>query len=140
MHRIADASRAAIADTRPLAGAVVACNPTAVGYSGTNVGIAKIAAAGPAFTHIIEDGSPADTTMDGTLNAPPVSASAMPANGTYVEGLFVRNSTPAASNGQVLFGRLRLTTGSSNVAGTDWVPVFGSTSREPAPHTPENQS
>ena len=103
---------------------VVACNPTAIGYSSQNVGVAAVPAGGPAFTHMIEDGNPADVAMDSTLTAPPVSAGEMPSDGTYVEGLFVWNTTPAVSNGQVLLGWLRLTTGSSNIAETDWATVF----------------
>lgn len=106
---------------------VVACKPAAVGYSKNNAGVGIIPAAGPAFTHIIEEASPADVSMGEIVNAPLVAASAMPTSGTYVEGHLVRNTTPSTSNGHVLFGWLRLTTGSSNVAGTDWTPLFANT-------------
>lgn len=109
-------------------GNIVACNPAAVGFSTSNVGIGTVPAGGPGFLHVIEDGNPADTTMGKVLNGPLLAADAMPASGTYVEGLFVWNTALGTNGGQVLLGWLRLTTGSGNVAGTDWTPVFASTS------------
>lgn len=55
-------------------------------------------------------------------------ASAMPATGTYTQGAWIRNRTPSISAGKVLLGWMRLTTGSAHVAGTDWTPVYGTTS------------
>lgn len=42
-------------------------------------------------------------------------------------GDFVRNTAPAIAAGKVLLGWSRLVTGSANVAGTDWAPLYGTT-------------
>jgi hypothetical protein len=47
----------------------------------------------------------------------PQEQTAQPSSGTYMKGQFIRNSDPAAT---AVFGWLRLTTGSTHVAGTDW--------------------
>lgn len=47
-------------------------------------------------------------------------ASAMPTTGTWTANDYVKNSAPSASP-HVTKGWIRLTTGSNNVAGTDWV-------------------
>lgn len=104
---------------------IIACDPASVGYSGSNAGVGLVPAAGPAFAHMIEDGNPADVGMGETFNAPPVSAGVMPSEGPYVAGHIVWNSAPAANNGQVLLGWVRLTTGSGNAVGADWLSVFG---------------
>ena len=56
------------------------------------------------------------------------SAAAMPTTGTWSAGTFLLNSAPAISSGKVLLGWSRLTTGSGNVSGTDWTPIYGTTS------------
>jgi len=104
------------------------CNPAAVGFSNGNVGVGTVPAAGERFLHITEDGSPADTTMGNMLNGPVLSATAQPASGTFVQGQFVRNEAPAVSAGKMTLGWLRLTTGSGNVAGTDWTAVVATDS------------
>lgn len=96
-----------------------------VGYSGSNAEVGPVPAAGPAFAHMIEDGNPADLGMGETFNAPLVPTGVMPSEGTYVAGYFVWNSEPAANNGQVQLGWVRLTTGSGNAAGADWLSAFG---------------
>lgn len=53
--------------------------------------------------------------------------STMPTTGKYMIGWFVRNRAPTISSGKVLIGWVRLTTGSGHVAGTDWSPVYGTT-------------
>ncbi|MGH7051433.1 MAG: hypothetical protein ACREE5_12435, partial [Acetobacteraceae bacterium] len=100
------------------------CNPAAVGYSASNVGVGTVPAGGAGFLHMIEDGNPANTTFGTMLNGPVLSAAAMPAAGTYVAGLMVWNTAPSVTSGFVLLGWMRLTTGSGNVSGTDWSPVW----------------
>lgn len=48
------------------------------------------------------------------------SAAAMPSLGSWAQGDYVANNTPAANG---VLGWLRLTTGSAHVAGTDWLLV-----------------
>jgi hypothetical protein len=55
------------------------------------------------------------------------SASAMPTTGTYTKGDWVENDNPSISGGKVLKGWKRLTTGSAHVAGTDWTPLYMTT-------------
>lgn len=100
------------------------CNPAAVGYSASNIGVGTVPAGGSRFAHIIEDCSPADATMGHALNMPVLSAAAMPSTGTFVAGAFVRNEAPSVTSGFVLVGWVRLTTGSGNVSGTDWSPCW----------------
>lgn len=56
------------------------------------------------------------------------AAAAAPTSGTYVSGDWVPNSAPVIATGKVLMGWIRLTTGSGNVAGTDWTPCYCTTS------------
>jgi hypothetical protein len=55
-------------------------------------------------------------------------ATAMPATGYWAEGDFVRNVDPSIASGKVLLGWSRLTSGSAHSAGTDWTPVYATTS------------
>ncbi|MGH7069591.1 MAG: hypothetical protein ACREFO_06195 [Acetobacteraceae bacterium] len=104
------------------------CNLAAVGCSTSNVGVGPVPTAGVAFLHMIEDGNPADTTFGDILDGPVLCATVMPRSGTYVEGLMVCNTAPAVSSGKMTLGWLRLTTGTGNVAGTDWTPVVATIS------------
>ena len=64
-----------------------------------------------------------------TAATPSVSfAAALPTTGTWGKGSFVYNSAPSVASGKVLLGWSRLTTGSGNVSGTDWTPIYGTTS------------
>lgn len=58
-----------------------------------------------------------------TLN----SYTAQPTTGSFGTGTFIPNSAPAIVSGKVLIGWMRLTTGSAHVNGTDWTPVYGTT-------------
>jgi hypothetical protein len=102
-------------------GNVLACDPAAVGYSASNIGIARVLA-GPTYgaTYLIEDGDPANATYGEVLNACVQASSSMPASGEYVIGHFVLNSAPSATTP---YGWLRLTTGSNHVLNTDWLAV-----------------
>jgi hypothetical protein len=50
---------------------------------------------------------------------------AMPGGGTWARGTFVQNTVPTVNAGKLLLGWTRLTDGSGNRAGTDWVQVHG---------------
>ena len=54
-------------------------------------------------------------------------ATAMPGTGYWKQGDFVENVAPAVSGNRVILGWSRLTTQSTNVAGTDWVPAYAAT-------------
>lgn len=55
-------------------------------------------------------------------------SAAIPSAGWWPVGAFVGAITPTVGAGKVLTGWARLTTGSDHVAGTDWSPVYGTTS------------
>jgi hypothetical protein len=104
---------------------VVHCNPAAVGYDAANQGVGIIPAAGGDFSHVIEICDPTDAKF-GEISSPTLASSSLqPASGTYVTGCFVGASQPVVVNGQSFLGWMRLTTGSSHIAGTDWAAVFG---------------
>lgn len=76
------------------------------------------------------DSDPTSGTYRQTLGpaANMLQVSAMPSTGTWAKYTFVTNSAQVlASTGLVLKGWFRLTDGSSNVAGTDWVAIYAST-------------
>lgn len=50
-------------------------------------------------------------------------ASTIPTGGSWEVGDFVRNTSPVLSSGEVVFGWLRLTTGSGSVLGVDWAKI-----------------
>ncbi len=52
---------------------------------------------------------------------------AMPTAGAWNTGSFVYNTVPVVAAGKVLLGWSRLTTGSGHEPGTDWSPVYGTT-------------
>lgn len=51
----------------------------------------------------------------------------IPANGTWAINMVVRKRNPDAATGKLLTGWARLTTGSGNVSGTDWAPMYVTT-------------
>jgi hypothetical protein len=55
-------------------------------------------------------------------------ATAVPGSGAWTKGEFVHNDAPAIASGKVLLGWSRLTNGDTHVAGTDWTPVYTTTS------------
>lgn len=101
--------------------------PAAVGYSASNNGIGVVPTPGYGWTHVIEQGDLTQSTYGEIVFAPYSESSAIPSTGTWVEGVFVRNASPVVASGQILLGWSRLTTGSGNTSGTDWTPVYGST-------------
>jgi hypothetical protein len=57
----------------------------------------------------------------------PLRSKAMPTSGTYWKGEFVSNSEPSILDGKILLGWTRLATGTTNVAGRDWLPCYATT-------------
>lgn len=51
------------------------------------------------------------------------TSTSLPSSGTFAVGHFVKNSTPSLTNGRVLMGWLRATSGTAHVENTDWLPV-----------------
>lgn len=52
------------------------------------------------------------------------TATAMPTSGTWTQNTVVNNSTPTIYSGASVMGWLRITNGTSNVAGTDWETLY----------------
>ena len=97
----------------------VAADPVATGFSTSNVGVGNIPA-GPDWKVVVEDDNPNSLTYGEMLNAPLLSSSNEPSTGTYGLDKSCGIQAPrvrAACSGQ------RLTTGSGNVSGTDWMPL-----------------
>jgi Pectate lyase superfamily protein len=66
------------------------------------------------------------TTNDVRLNMGVYTSA--PTSGTWSVGCFAFNANPIVSSGKVCIGWMRITTGSGNVLGTDWTPLYGTTS------------
>jgi len=107
---------------------VIACNPTGIGFNADNIGIGDIYV--PEFfgTLLVEDGDPASSTYGQVLNTCLRAHTGIPSSGKYVSGHFCKNLFPAISSGKVLLGWSRLTTGTGHTAGTDWTPLYCTTS------------
>lgn len=67
------------------------------------------------------------TTYGTVQNGYSYANTAMPSTGAWTKGAFIKNSAPTLSGGITVQGWLRLTSGTGNVAGTDWVAVFTGT-------------
>lgn len=129
--RVSDAALAAADGTSTklyVESGLLECQPAATSFSTSNKGIGECPRAGPAFWYSIVDSDPGSSTYGNRLNNCGRQASAQPSTGTYVFGMFVQNTGPAISGGKVLLGWSRLTNGSGHTAGTDWTPVYGTTS------------
>ena len=85
-------------------------------FQTTNKGIGWVHNAG--FRQVQLDSDPASATYDTILSVPVPAATAMPTTGKWIQGAYVANSIPTATGPT---GWLRLTTGSGNVAGSDWL-------------------
>jgi len=107
-----------------LDGNIIECDPdTLNSFSAVNKGVGVIPQMG-GFNIIYMDCNPNSATY-GIINNMLLSQhNAQPSSGKYVKGWFTRNYNPSSSNGNVLLGWIRLTTGSAHVAGTDWEPVY----------------
>jgi len=101
------------------------CNPTAIGYDASNVGIGNIST--PQIfdaQFIIEDGNPSSATYNSVLNVCTIASVNLPTTGKYVIGLVVKKSLVIVEgtlgSQYIINGWLRLTTGSGHVLNTDW--------------------
>ena len=91
--------------------------------------------------------NPSDATVsvDLNLSLSPLkttpTATAVPSSGTWQAGTIVINSAPTPTNSNtVILGWLRATTGSGNVAGTDWLEVSGTVPPAPSAAAPNTIS
>jgi hypothetical protein len=107
---------------------IAECDPVAQGFSTSNRGIGNIPRGGRKVIFRIVDCNPASASYGTIRNNCEVDRNTAPTTGTYVVGHFVQNNAPTISTGKVLQGWLRITTGSAHVIGTDWAPVYGTTS------------
>lgn len=100
---------------------------TASGFHNTNKGIGLIDVAGKKYNYIEIDADPTSATYGALGNVQLAESNSMPAAGTYVIGSFVKNSNPSIDgSNMIIFGWVRLTTGTGHVSGTDWAIVYGS--------------
>lgn len=115
-----------VTDGSPLVGAsnTIYALPAAQGFDTRNAGCAVCPAAGVMWNYAILNETPGSTAFDTIAQPPAAEAAAIPVSGTWVAGQFVHNNAPALSSGAMTFGWSRITTGSGNVAGTDWAPVM----------------
>ena len=93
--------------------------PVGLGFLSGNAGVGEIRNVG--FKTIWVDSNPKSSTYGTILSSPVEKAAAMPTDGSWVAGWLVGNSTPTTSSPT---GWLRLTTGSGNVAGVDWLSLM----------------
>ena len=107
--------------------AVIDCLPSAVGFSASNRGVGEIPRCGPNFWLRIVDADPTSSTFKQVLNTCKRQAGSIPTSGYYLAGMFVESTAKTVSSGKVLLGWARLTTGNAHVSGTDWSPVYGTT-------------
>lgn len=100
------------------------CSPVAAGDDAGNKGV-RVLEANSNFVFFPYDADPASATYGAVSNGPTSMSSAMPSTGTYVRGHYVKKHTPtvagAAGSQYTVAGWWRATTGSSHVAGTDWI-------------------
>ena len=94
--------------------------PTSSGFNVGNRGIGNILINNN-WQYVIEDSNPTSGTYLAVTSVTANTSSSVPVSGWYYRGWFVKNETPAidASN-MVIFGWIRLTTGTSHVVSTDW--------------------
>lgn len=94
--------------------------PAAVGFDAGNKGIGVVPLAGAGYRYKIIDADPTSATFNALVTMQQSEAAAQPSAGSWVEGAFVKNTVPVLGGGVTNLGWIRLTTGSGNVAGTDW--------------------
>lgn len=111
---------------------ILLCEPSAIGFSTSNLGIGNIPAGGAAFIHYVIDADPTSATYMKTTTIPVSQASAVPTSGTYVTGHFVKNTNPTTASSKTTLGWVRQTVGSSHTVATtttaDWAPLVVPTS------------
>lgn len=132
MSRISDEAMNAAAGTSTklyVEHALLRCQPAATSFSTLSKGIGECPrASSTGFWYEIWDSDPASSTYLQVLNYCGRQAPSIPTSGTYIFGMFVHNNGPSISSGKVLLGWSRLTNGGGHTAGTDWTPLYCTTS------------
>lgn len=99
------------------------CEPTGSNYQATNKGIGTVPS-GPSWRVVVADCDPTSATFGQTITAPPSTSAAMPTTGTFFAQTFVEKLTKVpegtAADRYIIWGWIRITTGSNHVLGTDW--------------------
>lgn len=121
-RNIAKLTNATMANHRWLNNTCYASVPAAYAtFSTSNKGIGALPPTDQTgFATVIYDADPTSTTFNQNLQFPLYSSPTQPSTGWYPQGWVVRNTAPALSGGVTNEGFIKLTTGSTNVAGTDW--------------------
>lgn len=109
---------------------MVAGEAAALSYSAANKGVGTVPSIGHGkqWWFMPEGSDPAAANYGQSLGALIRDNSAMPSSGTWLAGMFVYSRVQGTNSGKYTLGWLRLTSGSSHVAGTDWIPVYATTS------------
>jgi hypothetical protein len=111
-----------------LVGNRVDCKPVDVGFSTSNGGVGFVPSASESYYHFVVETDPSNAAFGQLITAPVRESSSIPTSGTYVRGHFVRDVSYPIGAGKIRLGWARLTTGTGHTAGTDWSPVYGTTS------------
>lgn len=110
----------------------VACNPSAIGYTASNKGVADVPRSGEGFIYTIIFSDPTTANYDTVNNVCVNQATSVPTSGTYVTGHFVRNSNPTTASSKTVMGWARQTVGTGHAVATtttaDWAPLVIPTS------------
>ena len=111
---------------------ILLCEPSAIGFSTSNLGIGDIPAGGEAFRHYVIDGDPTSSTYMQITTIPVGEANAVPTSGSYVKGHFVKNTNPTTTSSKTTIGWMRQSTGTGHTVATtttaDWAPLIIPTS------------
>lgn len=121
-------SAAAVAQYMPVDN-VLQCDPAGLNYWADNRGIADLPAAGVGWRYEIWNCDPTSPDFRKFINFCVLQSRSMPTSGTYVHGHYVHRDSPVVSDGRLLMGWMRLTTGDRHVLGTDWAEVFAGVGR-----------
>lgn len=93
--------------------------PAGTSFSASNTGIGNVQTGFERFRYIIEDSNPQSATFGALSQIMQSNASAVPSSGWYFRGHIVWNDAPTIA-GKVM-GWMKITTGTSNTLGTDWL-------------------
>lgn len=118
--RLSDKLSNAGTDNALFSGNVYDCEPAALGFSTSNVGVGEIPRGSVKAIARIVDSNPTSATYGLTLNVCQTDKSSIPTTGAYVAGHFVHNNGASVL---APYGWQRATTGSNHVLGTDWVAI-----------------
>lgn len=96
---------------------------TAGGFNNTNRGVGYTPLSGVGWYFEYIDATPGSSTFGQLFNTNPLDdlGTGLPVAGLWIRGHFLRSQNPVSTNA---FGWYRLTSGSSQVIGTDWAPVL----------------